>query len=262
MEKKFNHSLTEKYYDYANALRMANNFPETWVISFCIDDSQRPFNDKGSNTDIIKTTYDHQFEIYDDFIMNKLHKTQNSKENEEFINSSLRLITDLKSKYTLNFYMLIFQKCLKNKILQKHIPSFFPEKISDFGNFSEKNKNSIIILIYNWFKKPDEIIIDDENLKNKIYEELYFVIIYFNYFCYKDNSKTVLDNEKIFLTENHVSKLIQISKNFDQILTTINYVGSDFKSIILVININFEKILKIIKESKKNSDNNAKNYMY
>ena len=216
---------------------------------------------ENANTDIIKTTYDHQFEIYDDFIMNKLHKTQNSKENEEFINSSLRLITDLKSKYTLNFYMLIFQKCLKNKILQKHIPSFFPEKISDFGNFSEKNKNSIIILIYNWFKKPDEIIIDDENLKNKIYEELYFVIIYFNYFCYKDNSKTVLDNEKIFLTENHVSKLIQISKNFDQILTTINYVGSDFKSIILVININFENILKIIKESKKNSDNTDKNYI-
>ena len=54
MVKKFNHSLTEKYYDYANALRMANNFPETWVISFCIDDSKRPFSDKGSNTDITK----------------------------------------------------------------------------------------------------------------------------------------------------------------------------------------------------------------
>ena len=54
MEKKFNNSLTEKYYDYGNCLRRANNFAETWVIAFCIDDAKVHTTDKGSKSNLIK----------------------------------------------------------------------------------------------------------------------------------------------------------------------------------------------------------------
>ncbi len=54
MEKKFNNSLTEKFYDYGNSLRRANNFTETWVIAFCIDDVKVYTKDKGSKSNLIK----------------------------------------------------------------------------------------------------------------------------------------------------------------------------------------------------------------
>lgn len=54
MEKKFNNSLTEKFYDYGNSLRRANNFTETWVIAFCIDDAKVHTKDKGSKSNLIK----------------------------------------------------------------------------------------------------------------------------------------------------------------------------------------------------------------
>lgn len=84
MEKKFNHLLTEKYFDYGNCLRRANNFVETWVFAFCIDDSKKPQKDKGSNSKIVKYynigEYDtlgfiQIYEIY----LNDLYKNINKK---------------------------------------------------------------------------------------------------------------------------------------------------------------------------------------
>ena len=70
-----------------------------------------------SEIDFIKTTYEQQLEIYDNFIVNTLKKKSDSKENEEFIYSSQRLISDKNSKYTLYFYMLI--KMFKDKNASK-----------------------------------------------------------------------------------------------------------------------------------------------
>ena len=54
--------------------------------------------------DFVKISYEQQIEIYNNFILNTLNKKQDSKENEEFILSTQKLIIAPDSKYTFTYF--------------------------------------------------------------------------------------------------------------------------------------------------------------
>ena len=220
------------------------------------------------NIDFVKTSYEQKLEIYNDFILNFLKKTQNSKENEEFILSTLKFIVENNLKYTFYFYMLIFKKCSLTKLLQKHILLFDPEKISERGNFPEKEINLMRCLLINRVKKAKEIIIDNEEEREKIIQNFYFIILYFNHIFNREEAIKMLENDEIFeylspnlltypkyltelnLTNNQGNKLIKKAENFTQISNTLSYLRDSFKNFIQVILVNFDFICKIVAENK------------
>ena len=124
-------------------------------------------NKKGGKIDFIKASYEQQFEIYNDFIQNFLKKGQDSKENEEFILSTQRLISGDNANYSFYFYLQILKKCLDTKILQKHILLFDPEKINEIMDIPEKEKSKLNVILNNRLKKVNEIIINDVEQKTK-----------------------------------------------------------------------------------------------
>ena len=149
---------------------------------------------KEGEIDFIKASYEQQFEIYNDFIQNTLKKKPDSKENEEFILSTQRLITGDNTEYSFHFYLLILKKCLDTKMLQKHILLFDPDKINETGNIPEKEKNEINLRLNKRLNKINEIIIDDTTQKQKIIQEFYFIIFFFNNFFNKIAIKRMLDD--------------------------------------------------------------------
>ena len=217
--------------------------------------------------DFVKISYEQQIEIYNNFILNTLNKKQDSKENEEFILSTQKLIIAPDSKYTFYFYMLIFKKCLDTKLLQKHILLFDLEKLNGIGNFPEKELNPIRSLLINRVKKANEIIIDNEEQRPKIIQEFYFIIFVFNSLFNNNETKKMMNNKEIFenlcpkllihqkffrsliLTNEQCNNLIEKAENLKQILSVLNYIGNNFLNLIKVINANFEKIVKMANEA-------------
>ena len=235
--------------------------------------------DKGSeHIDFVKTSYEKQLEIYNNFIQNDLKKKQDSKENEEFILSTQKSILENNMKYTFYFYMLIFKKCIGTKLLQKHILIFDPKKISERGNFPEQEIKMMRFLLINRVKKAKDIIIDNEEDREKITKNYYFIILYFNNIFFKEEAKQMLNNNEIFeclipillnysknlteleLTNDECNKLIKKAENFNQILISINYLGNRFKNVLQIILANFDFINKIIDDRIKENNNEENLY--
>ena len=229
--------------------------------------------DKGiDQIDFIKTSYEQQLEIYNNFIQNTLKKKQDSRENEEFILSTQKSITENNIEYTFYFYILIFKKCLDTKMMQKHLLIFDPTKISEIGNVPEKEIKAIKTLIDNRIKKANEIIIDNEEQRQKIIQQFYFVIFYFNNFFNKEKTIEMMNDNEIFelisdklfiynkkftgltLTNEQCDKLIVKAENFNQILIIMNYLGYNLLNLIKVIYNNFEKISKLSSEKPKDKE--------
>jgi hypothetical protein len=197
-------------------------------------------NKKGGEIDFIKTSYEQQFEIYDYFIQNTLNKEKDSKENEELILSTQRLFSGDKTNYSFYFYLLILKKCLDTKILKNQILLFDPEKINDISNIPEKEKKELNEELNSRLKKVNEIIIDDLSQKQKIIQEFYFIIFFYNNFYNQKEIKSMLDDNEIFeniynklfiyrkffqgsiLTNEQVNKFIEKAENFNQILNILN----------------------------------------
>ena len=223
-------------------------------------------NKKVGQIDLIRTSYEEQLDIYYNFILNKLNKKQDSKEIEEFILSTQRLISSPNVKYSFHFFMSIFIKCLNTKILQKNILLFDTEKINEIGIFSEEEINEFRNLLANPTKLAEEIIIDEEAQKQDIIHKLYFIIFCFNCYFNIEELKNMLDNKEIFeniyndlfihrkflqgltINKEQANKLIEKVSEFKQISTVLNYLGNNFLDIINLINTNFEKIVTICSE--------------
>ena len=78
-----------------------------------------------------------QFEIYSDILKNKYKKNQKTKENEDFILSSLLILKE-DNKYDLLFYLSIFLNCFTTDFVQNLLLEFDPKKIKGIGEIQEK----------------------------------------------------------------------------------------------------------------------------
>ena len=125
--------------------------------------------------DSIDLSYEEKFRIY---YMNIFKdKDINSKEFEDFIYSS-QLILKNKDEYKFSFYLLIFNSIYNTEFLEEHLKLFNLEKISEFENLFEIDKEQSKEI----FNKitPHDIKIKNENNRLEIQKLFYSVLLFFN----------------------------------------------------------------------------------
>ena len=110
---------------------------------------------------------DEQFQIYLDILRNKYKKNQKTKENEDFISSSLLLLKDEDNKYNLLFYLSIFLNCFATDFVQNKLLAFDPKKIKGIGEIPERRLQPIKNIINQMVKNPEKIHVKVEESRGE-----------------------------------------------------------------------------------------------
>ena len=235
------------------------------------------FNFKIEGIDILPLELDEQFEIYSDILRNKYKKEQNSKENEDFISSSLLFLKDKNDKFNLLFYILIFLQCFETSFAQNHLMIFDPKKIKGIGQIPERKLKPIKNKINDLITNPEKIQAKDEKSRQEIIKLFYSFALYFNLNFQKDKINEMFEKENICnylydkllnyreffkdltLPKVDIIKLIHNSKKYHQILILLFYLGTDFALFLEVV---FETREFIYKLKKEDMNNNKDNELY
>ena len=224
---------------------------------------------------ILPLELDEQFDIYSNILIDKYKKNQKTKENEDFISSSLLLLNEEDNKYDLLFYFSIFLNCFATDFVQKHLLSFDPKKIKGVREIPERKLKPIKNIINKFIKNPEQIHVKDEDLRLKTTEYFYALALYFNINFQKDKINEMFENEIIcehlyknissypelfkdlIIPKNDVIKLIRNSKTYKQILTLLFYLGTDCATFLDVVNCTKDFIYsKQTEEINKNNNLN------
>ena len=228
---------------------------------------------KIKEVDILPLSYELQFDCYVEYLR-KIKKLQASKENEELVLNTQRLMIGPEKKYDFLFYIVIFRECFATKYVNRHLLLFKPEKIKGLGNLPEKKLNQISNIINTIVGKPERIHIEKEGDKEKILEAFFSMALYFNLNFNKPMINGIIENEKIFemlspklitynelykgliLPKDNIVKLIKKTNNFDEVLHCLSYVGKNIIQFLNFINEEKELIEKYVKE-ELDRDKNA-----
>ena len=228
------------------------------------------YNLNMENINPFRLSYDSQFEIYVEYVRKVMKKLQTTKENDELIQSTQLL---LKEKYDFLFYLLIFLECFTSKLSCSHLLIFNPEKIRGIGHISDQKLKQIKNILNMISRKPEMIKIDKVELKTQAIEMFYFIFFYFNVNVLKEKVSDVLKDDKIFnylyakilqnqkflcsiiLPRDIVCKLIEKSKNFNEALISLLYVGKESENVLYVINEKKDIIVKLITEADEREEN-------
>ena len=220
--------------------------------------------------DILPLELDEQFQIYLDILRNKYKKNQKTKENEDFISSSLLLLKDEDNKYDLLFYLSIFLNCFATDFVQNNLLAFDPKKIKGIGEIPERRLKPIKNIINQMVKNPEKIHVKEKESIEETTKLFYSLALYFNFHFQKEKIEEMFENDKIcdhlfisllsyceffkdlILPKKYVIKLIRKAKNYDQILTLLFYLGTDFSTFIEVVKETKDLIYTFM---KKNGDN-------
>ena len=164
-----------------------------------INDIHKDFYDYNFKTEQItpiKLTYEQKFEIFVGYLRKKLKKLQSSKENKEFILSTLSLLQE--NKHDFLFYILIFLECFSTQINEKLLLFFHPKKIKEIGKVSEVKFKQMNGVLNNLCKNPERLKVEKEESRKEITDRFYFIYFYFNVIFKKDKIEEIFENEKIF----------------------------------------------------------------
>ena len=211
------------------------------------------------------------FKIYIKYLReNKLK--QNSEENINLILSTIKFIICQK-KYEFSFYFDIFKECFIIPISTKLIIEFDLNKIIGPGEIAKETieRNNVL---YTYFKKTDEKIslIKDENDTMKFKDNIYTILLYFNYFFKKEAFMSLLNEDpkrddiypillkhnifkNIELSKELIGKLINLSSNFNELIIALSF-NKDILIFLQIIQENFDKISDLYK--KESSDSKKK----
>ena len=244
-----------------------------------IDRDFYEYNLKIERINILPLELVEQFEIYADILRKKYKKSQNTKENGDFILSSLLPLTDEVNKYDLLFYLSIFLQCFSTDYIQNLLLAFDPKKIKEIGLFPEKKLKPIKNIINELVKSPEQIYIKNEESRLETIKLFYTLALYFNLNFQKEKIKEMFENELICqylydnllryneffkdltLPPNYIIKLIKKAKNYKQILKILFYSGTDFAVLLEVIRDSKDIIQKFQNEEmNKNKDNRFDDY--
>ena len=229
---------------------------------------------KMKGIDILPLELNEQFEIYSDILKNKYKKNQKTKENEDFILSSILLLKEEDNKYDLLFYFSIFLNCFTTDYIQNLLLAFDPRKTKGIGEIPEKRLKPIKNIINKFVKNPETIHVKDENLRSETTKLFFSMALYFNLNFQKEKIKEMFENDKasehlyekllnyreffkdLILPKKDVIKLIKKAKKYEQILTLLFYLGTDCITFLEVVKETKDNIYKYQKEDmNKNMDN-------
>ena len=185
---------------------------------------------------------------------NKYKNKSGSTEHEDFIISTQSLLTRFNKKLDFLFYLSIFIECYNTKYFARYLLLFKPEKLTELGDITDRKITVIKNILNIFIKKPEKIILENENDRQKINEALYFVVLYFNLHFQKEKVKDLFENEQIceslyknlikyenlfkglILPKKDVVKLIKKLDNYKQVSNILSYIGKDTLKFLEVIN--------------------------
>ena len=203
--------------------------------------------------------YSKQFQIFINYFRkNKIN--QNSKENDELIYSTLKILNkeeNKNKKYDFSFLISILLESFKSQYLPKLFEIFKPQKINNYGDIP-KDKIKPIINIFKIIEKRIFESFEKEENKEELIFNLCTLLLYINSKFNKEKFDEMLKNEKI---KNYLFKSLIINENIfmgliltkEQIIELINFCDNiDFIQLInkLKYNNNFLILLQIINEKK------------
>ena len=146
----------------------------------------------------INFNHTQQFEIYLDYIRKKLKLLQNTKENEDFIFSTQKLLIGESKKYEFSFYLMIFLECYSTKYIRLFLKLFKPKKIDKIGGLSPKKIKLITNLFEVFERNPNKILNKIQQKEKDEYSNCLFgIILYFNYNYKKEGIQRLLNNDNI-----------------------------------------------------------------
>ena len=217
---------------------------------------------------IVKLPYEQKFELYIYYLQSTKAK-QGSKEYNEFILSSQRLLAGAEQRFDFLFYLLIFLECFTTKLVHRLLFSFKPKKIRGLGkvpSFKIKQMGKILNFLA---KKPEKIRVEKEESRKQITGLFYFVLLYFNLNFDKEKINDMLNDDQIFeyvyknffqhtylfekmiISNELVCKLLKKVKEYNEILISLSFLGKNFLNFLIVINKMSDLIIKFIAEEEK-----------
>ena len=213
-----------------------------------------------------KFNYIEQFEIYLDYLRNKLKVKQKDQENLDFILSTQCLLVGKGKTFLFSFYILIFLECFATDLLTRHLAVFKTDKIEGIGEIPKKKT----VLADNIMKKkleekPEQVLdkYNDPKQKDDIGIKLYTLILYYNYIFHRNRMQEVINTNKeiakkyiylsllkfndlfkeLKLTKDQIKSLVDISENYGQLLCILNYSNNLF-DLLQIITENEDKFFK------------------
>ena len=234
------------------------------------------FNFKIDKLDILPLNYDEQFQIYVDILRKIYNKIQNTKENEDFIESAQLLLEKKDEKYDFLFYLLIFLECFSIKLVQKQFLLFDPKRIKGIGKFPEIKFKPLANILNRMASNPQQIHVESEDKRQESTELFYSIVLFFNLNFQRDKVHELFENEKSFnylfnklesfksffkdliLPENVVIKLVEKAKEYNQILSFLFYLGKDVLKFLTLLNNKTDFILKLYKKENTINEENKK----
>ena len=278
--------LIEEAFDYKNGQKEyqipinVENKNYQYIIK--LKDLKRDFyeyNFEIKELNILLLDYQKQFEIYADILRNKYKKTQQTRENDDFIISIQSLLTEPNKNYSFLFYISILFECYNTKYVNRQLLLFKPEKIIELGEIDDKKIMQVKNILNTLIKKPEKFHIENENENDlqKAIKSFYFVALYFNLHFQKEKVKDMFENEQIseylydnliryssyfegiILPKKDIIKLIRKSDDYNQVLSSLSYLGKDVIQFLEVINEEKAIIAYLFQKEKTKNEKESNN---
>jgi hypothetical protein len=156
--------------------------------------------------DKLDLSYNQQFDLYLN-VLSKKELSENKKEKDDFIYSTLKLLIDnnkgtknnkniiKNEKYDFLFFISLFIESYESQYLPKLIQIFKPENIEDFG--VPEQKLLIFVDILDKIENNKLIIFENEQNKEELISNFYTIRLLINFQFYKEKVNQMFNNENI-----------------------------------------------------------------
>ena len=203
-----------------------------------------------------------QFDIYYE-ILQKYYTEKNNK--IYIIIDMIYLLKDYNDNLEFSIFLSILKEAISSELVLAFLAVFNLSKVNGIGILEDAKIKDISEML-NFIENTYDIILDvDEEKKDEYITKLLFIILYFNYVYNSRKIFELLNNEKnnqyyykilikhknffdLILDKKHISNLINISKNFDELNIALRYCN-DVNNLIEIVIENYSKFTELYRYS-------------
>ena len=255
-----------------------NSSGDIYIYDFKFDKMKNLTNEiKPPN--FYKFSHLEQFNFYLDYIKNNLKiKKNNSQEKFDLFSSTQNFFNGNEKKFQFSFYLTVLLESFKSKYFKTHLDTFKLNKIQEKGIIPKSKENQNLNMIKLFENNFEKILEDCAEKKDEYGVKLFSIILYYNYSFVPNRMEEVINNknekaklyiyqvlnESSYLFKNlklkkeQIQNLINISKNYDQLIDSLKYSNNLFE-FMQIISENFNKFFDMYKAEKQSNPKKSLN---
>ena len=218
-----------------------------------------------------------EFQIYLQVVREKYNISRESEKNDDFICNLKQFVMGKDKKFDFLFYVSVLSEIYySSTFFYVTLRSFKYENLIENKNPDEERIKKSKDIINKYFDELELILTKiNENIRGKVEENLYMIILYFDYCFQKEKFYTLLKSNKKekfqdIISKNHsffptflpkVNEFINETKNIDEIKDYLLSIKNCFELLnIIYFNIEYilNKYMDKLEELKKIENNNEK----